>query len=124
MTVTSVPLVQDDRAGRDRLEVLTAPSFEPLFRAEIIKIPLGHPVYRWECLVIGCERSRMGHGDLCSAHLEQWCHLQRSGEEPKAVSCAPPGPSGWPHGPVSGGAGSARNGQREPHPAARVRSIQ
>jgi integrase len=100
--VTAVLPVQDDRARRDRLEVLTAlisaPSFEPLFRAEIINIPLGHPVYRWECLVTCCERPRMGHGDLCSAHLEQWRHLQQSGEESKAVflrAARPVGLAAW-----------------------------
>ena len=67
--MTALLPVPDARAGRDRLEVLTAlisaPSFDPLFRAEIIKIPAGHPVYRWNCLVTGCERPTMGHGDLC-----------------------------------------------------------
>jgi hypothetical protein len=74
----------DARAGRDRLEVLaaliSAPSFDPLFRADIIKIPAGHPVYRWNCLVTGCERPKTGHGDLCGAHLEQWRHAEQGGE--------------------------------------------
>ena len=72
-----MPLRQHSaRAGRDRLEVLTAligaPSSDPLFRADIIKIPAGHPVYRWNCLARDCERATMGHGDLCSAHEMQW----------------------------------------------------
>ena len=83
MTVTSLRMVLDDRAGRDRLEILTAlisaPSFDPLFRAEIITVPPGHPVYRWNCLVTGCERPKTGHGDLCPAHLEQWRHAERDG---------------------------------------------
>ena len=74
MTVTALRQ-QSARAGRDRLEVLTAlisaPSFDPLFRADIIKIPAGHPVYRWNCLA-GCERTVMGHGDLCGAHQDLW----------------------------------------------------
>src|SRR5271165_2946850 len=61
--------------GRDRLEVLaaliSAPSFDPLFRPDIIKVPAGHPVYRWNCLA-GCERTVMGHGDLCAAHQVLW----------------------------------------------------
>ena len=68
MTVTSLLSHPDARAGRDRLEVLTAlidaPSFDPLFRAEIIKIPPDHPIYRWNCLVTGCERPKAGRGDL------------------------------------------------------------
>ncbi len=84
MTVTSLLPVRDDRAGRDRLEILgaliSAPSFDPLFRAEIITVPPGHPVYRWNCLVTSCERPKMGHGDLCSAHLEQWRHAKQDGE--------------------------------------------
>jgi integrase len=78
------PAARDDRAGRDRLEILTAligaPSFGPLFRAEIITVPPGHPVYRWDCLVTGCERPKTGHGDLCSAHLERWREARRNGE--------------------------------------------
>ena len=84
MTVASLLPVRDDRAGRDRLEILaaliSAPSFDPLFRAEIITVPPGHPVYRWNCLVTDCERPKMGHGDLCSAHLEQWRDARRNGE--------------------------------------------
>src|SRR5208283_1076785 len=72
-----MPLRQHSaRAGRDRLEVLTAlisaPSSDPLFRADIIKIPAGHPVYRWNCLARDCERATIGHGDLCSAHEMLW----------------------------------------------------
>ena len=65
----------DAREGRDRLEILaaliSAPSFDPLFRPDIIKVPAGHPVYRWNCLA-GCERTVMGHGDLCGAHQDLW----------------------------------------------------
>src|SRR6266568_4941202 len=65
----------DAREGRDRLEVLaaliSAPSFDPLFRPDIIKVPAGHPVYRWNCLA-GCERTVMGHGDLCGVHQDLW----------------------------------------------------
>ena len=74
MTLTALPQ-PDAREGRDRLEILaaliSAPSFDPLFRGDIIKIPAGHPVYRWNCLA-GCERTVMGHGDLCGAHQVLW----------------------------------------------------
>ena len=46
------------QAGQDRLELLTAliggPAFDPLFRCEVIRIPPRHPVFRWACLVDGC----------------------------------------------------------------------
>ena len=74
MTLALLPQ-PDAREGRDRLEILaaliSAPSFDPLFRPDIIKIPAGHPVYRWNCLA-GCERTVMGHGDLCSTHQALW----------------------------------------------------
>jgi hypothetical protein len=57
-----------DRAGRDRLELLTAligsPSFDPLYQAEVICIPRDHPVYPWGCVVEDCVRedlSRLGY---------------------------------------------------------------
>jgi hypothetical protein len=44
---------QSSRMTRDRLELLTAPingpSFDPLFRTDVIQIPSQHPVYGWEC---------------------------------------------------------------------------
>jgi integrase len=74
--VTVTLLAQPDaREGRDRLEILTAlitaPSFDPLFRGDIITIPAGHPVYRWNCLA-GCERAVTGHSDLCGAREVLW----------------------------------------------------
>jgi integrase len=72
-----------DRAGRDRLEILTAlissPSFDPLYRDDIIKIPGGHPVYRWECVVGTCERPRTGGSDLCSIHQRDWARQSEHG---------------------------------------------
>jgi len=73
-----LPLYQDrpDRVGRDRLEILTAliggPSFDPVYRPDIVKVPFGHPVYRWECVVGECERARTSGTDVCSAHRLQW----------------------------------------------------
>ena len=63
------PLYADrsDRTGMDRLEILTAliggPSFDPVYRPDIIQIPRGHVIYRWECVVGGCERTRSGGSD-------------------------------------------------------------
>jgi hypothetical protein len=65
-----------DRVGRDRLEILTTliggPSFDPVYRPDIIEIPRGHAIYRWECVVGSCERTRTGGSDLCSEHQRQW----------------------------------------------------
>jgi hypothetical protein len=61
VTVLALVPQQDTRTGRDRLEVLTAligaPSFDPLVRPDIVKVPPNHPVYRWACLAADCERS-------------------------------------------------------------------
>jgi integrase len=79
------PLYAGDpgRAGRDRLEILTAlisgPSFDPVFRGDIISIPRGHPVYRWECVVDGCERTRSGGSDLCSVHSREFAAARERG---------------------------------------------
>ncbi|MEU2739556.1 tyrosine-type recombinase/integrase [Streptomyces sp. NPDC007095] len=71
-----------DRQERDRLEILTAlinaPSFDPVFRADIVRIPRGHAIYRWECVVAGCERAR-GGGDLCSIHRQEWAQARERG---------------------------------------------
>lgn len=68
--------------GRDRLEILAAlisgPSFDPLYRGEVIQIPPSHPVYAWECVVAGCERPR-GYGDLCHQHRREWGHARAAG---------------------------------------------
>ncbi len=74
---------QPDRVGRDRLEILTTliagPSFDPTFRPDVIEIPRQHPIYRWECVVDGCERSRSGGTDLCSEHLQQYARDRERG---------------------------------------------
>ena len=65
-----------DRASRDRLELLTAlissPSFDSLYRAEVICIPRDHQVYRWGCVVGDCTRARTGGTDLCEEHRQNW----------------------------------------------------
>jgi hypothetical protein len=72
-----------DRVGRDRLEILTAlidaPSFDPIFRPDVIVIPRDHPVYRWTCVVDCCERSRNGSSDLCAEHLRQLADARARG---------------------------------------------
>ena len=89
------------RAGRDRLELLTAlidgPAFDPLFRGEVIRIPARHPVFRWACLVAGCERPRKGSLDMCHVHREQWAQAQARGDGMAAFLAAaqPLGPSVW-----------------------------
>ena len=78
------PLLADrpGRVGRDRLEILTAliagPSFDPVYRPDIITIPGGHPIYRWACVVADCERPRTGGSDLCSIHQGQWAARERA----------------------------------------------
>ncbi|MDX3641793.1 site-specific integrase [Streptomyces sp. MB09-02B] len=90
-----------DRQGRDRLEILTAlihsPSFDPVFREPIIRIPRGHAVYRWECLINQCERVRDGGTDLCSVHRREWNEAKERGVGKAAfVTAAEPlGPSEW-----------------------------
>ena len=68
------------RAGRDRLELLTAliaaPGFDPLYRRDVIRIPPDHPVYGWGCHVPGCECVAPGRG-LCAAHEREWKALGR-----------------------------------------------
>jgi integrase len=103
MTVTPLVAARDGRAEQDRLEILAAlinaPSFDPLFRAEIITVPPGHPAYRWHCLVTGCERPKTGHGDLCSAHLELWREARGNGELKAGFlrAARPAGLAAWTH---------------------------
>ncbi|MEV7189648.1 tyrosine-type recombinase/integrase [Kitasatospora sp. NPDC093102] len=86
MTVKSLlPLYSDrpDREGRDRLEILTAligaPAFDPIFRDVIIRVPQGHRVYQWACVVEACERARHSGLDLCSTHFQEWGTARESG---------------------------------------------
>jgi len=77
------------RQGRDRLEVLTAliggPSFDPVYLPAVIKIPRGHAVYRWECLVGHCERTGSGGTELCSVHMDEWAQARELGGIGKAA---------------------------------------
>ena len=69
--------------GPDRLELLTAliggPSFDPLYRPDVIQMPGDHPVYPWECVVHACERTRTSGRDLCHEHGKQWCEARGNG---------------------------------------------
>ena len=71
-----------DRGLRDRMEILVAlingPSFDPMFRPDVIDVPADHRVYRWICVVDRCERPRSGGTDLCGEHRSQWAQ-ERSG---------------------------------------------
>ncbi|WP_410814883.1 tyrosine-type recombinase/integrase [Micromonospora sp. 067-2] len=84
-----------DRVGRDRLEILTAligaPSFDPLFRTDLVQIPRGHPVYQCWCVVDACERVRSSGTDLCSVHMRAWGEASRRGIGKAAfLTSAPP----------------------------------
>ncbi|WP_224302059.1 tyrosine-type recombinase/integrase [Streptomyces olivaceus] len=86
MTVKSLlPLYTDrpERKGRDRLEILTAligaPAFDPMFRDVIIRVPQGHRVYQWACVVDACERARHSGLDMCSTHFQEWRTARASG---------------------------------------------
>ncbi len=71
------------RAAPDQLELLTAliggPSFDPLYRPDVIRIPGDHPVYPWQCVVHDCERTRTGGRDLCHEHGKQWSEARGNG---------------------------------------------
>ena len=88
MTIVNVELLQScssrpDREGRDRLEILTAlidgPSFDAMFRPDVIDVPPEHPIYRWVCIVDGCQRPGSGSGDLCGEHEIQWSRERARG---------------------------------------------
>lgn len=74
---------RSDRVGRDRLEILTAlidgPDFDPILRSDVIRIPRQHPVYRWECIVERCERTRSASTDLCPEHLRLYAQDRERG---------------------------------------------
>lgn len=78
-----LPGEEDSRVKRDRLELLTAlitaPGFDPLYRADVIIIPPEHPVYAWGCVVDDCERVRRAGSNLCHSHARLWTGAQRTG---------------------------------------------
>ena len=67
----------ESRVHQDRLELLSAliasPTFDTLFRDEVIRIPPDHYVLAWACNVPNCERPRSDSTDkLCSNHHRDW----------------------------------------------------
>jgi len=91
-----------DRVVRDRLELVAAligaPSFDPLYRTGLIRFPRDHPVYRWGCAVEGCQRARIGSGDVCDEHRGQWRTAQADGIGKAAFMSDATGlnPTMWP----------------------------
>jgi hypothetical protein len=71
------------RTASDRLQILqaliTAPSFDPLFRGDVLRIPADHPVYGWRCQVQDCDRSKEGSWDLCHRHQIEWAGIRGGG---------------------------------------------
>ena len=83
--ITQLSLLPGDdrtRAGRDRLELLTAllaaPAVDPVYRAGVIELPPDHPVYGWACQVEGCQCAAQGW-QLCVRHVGQWRDARKSG---------------------------------------------
>ena len=86
--MTTLPLLTmvdsaPTRTGSDRLELLhaliAAPTFDPLFRPDIIAIPGHHDAYGWSCGVGGCERSQSSDKAFCSTHTKEWYAWRRAG---------------------------------------------
>lgn len=71
------------RTTTDRLEVLSvlmaAPSFDPLFTTEVIRIPGDHEAYGWICTVPQCERAQEPARSLCANHEIEWRKQRRNG---------------------------------------------
>ena len=100
------------RAGRDRLELLTAliaaPGFDPLYRSGLIRIPPGSPGLRVGLSGAGCECVGLGPG-LCTAHEREWKALGRDKvRRADFTAVATPVRSGHP-GSAPGRAASARS---------------
>ncbi|MCX4403964.1 site-specific integrase [Streptomyces sp. NBC_01764] len=71
------------RTTSDRLELLraliAAPTFDPLFREDVIIVPGHHPAYGWLCKVGGCQRASDSGREFCQAHKRQWFELRNNG---------------------------------------------
>ncbi|MFK0182553.1 tyrosine-type recombinase/integrase [Streptomyces xanthochromogenes] len=71
------------RTGSDRLELLTAliaaPTFDPLFRTDVISFPRRHPHYGWICGVPDCTRGRGPARDFCHEHESVWARVRADG---------------------------------------------
>ena len=88
--MTAVRLLPQPAAGAatartrsDRLEILTAliaaPTFDPLFRVDVIRAPGDHPTYGWLCGAPGCERAQIPAHDFCKTHDDQWKRIRDDG---------------------------------------------
>ncbi|MBT2488099.1 site-specific integrase [Streptomyces sp. ISL-96] len=78
----SLPDRGPGQVGRDRLELLEAlisgPSFDPLFRGDVLNMPADHETYGWGCAVPECLRTRNSSDDFCHTHQREWNdHLAR-----------------------------------------------
>lgn len=93
-----LPDQERGRVKRDRLELLTtlinAPTFDALFRADIVTVPADHPVFGWQCEIDDCDRVSRSDG-LCHGHGAEW-RLARSRQVPRAdfLRTAKPGTQG------------------------------
>ncbi|MFE9222313.1 hypothetical protein ACFYN3_39185, partial [Streptomyces lavendulae] len=90
MTATALTLIPAPQTGGtrsrttgDRLEVLTAlmsaPSFDQIYRQDVISVPGDHPVYRWLCGVPDCRRPQNPAYDFCWDHYRQWSQIRKAG---------------------------------------------
>ncbi|MFB6816344.1 tyrosine-type recombinase/integrase [Streptomyces sp. NPDC056347] len=71
------------RTTSDRLELLraliAAPTFDPLFREDVIVIPGDHPTYGWICQVAACQRAADNSREYCQVHKRQWSEVKAKG---------------------------------------------
>ncbi|MGW0515479.1 hypothetical protein ACWD1W_40970 [Streptomyces olivaceoviridis] len=89
MSAPTLALAPDTTAGTrttsDRLELLqtliAGPTFDPVLRGDVIRVPHDHPVYGWLCGVPRCERIRDVRRDYCCGHAAQWLQFQREGRD-------------------------------------------
>ncbi|MFJ2810566.1 tyrosine-type recombinase/integrase [Kitasatospora sp. NPDC087271] len=59
--------------------LIAAPSFDPLFRADVIVVPPDHPTFAWQCGVAECERVKVDGAEFCTEHYSEWRSLRRDG---------------------------------------------
>jgi len=71
------------RTTGDRLEVLAAlmaaPTFDPLYRDNVIEVAGDHPVYGWVCKLPDCKRAQNPGYEWCQAHYKEWCGRRKAG---------------------------------------------
>lgn len=90
MTVTALKLLPRQptgsvatRTAADRLQLVSAliaaPSFDPVFRHDVIEVPGDHPTYGWLCGVAGCQRPKVPAHDFCRTHAADWGQAKNAG---------------------------------------------